>query len=58
MYSNRTPDSNPENDSYNNQTDQIAEPRSAQARRNPRWFLISDPDTFFNDLLMEQTEQQ
>jgi hypothetical protein len=57
MYSNRTLDSNPENDSHNNQTDQIAEPPSAPAQRNPRWFLLSDPDTFFNDLLMEQDEQ-
>lgn len=53
MYSNRTPDSYPENDSNNNQTEQIAEPHPAPARRNPR-LVIGNLDYF--DLLMEQDE--
>ncbi len=57
MYSNRTPDSYPENDSHNNQTEQIAEPRPTPARKNPRWFLLSDPDAFFNDLMHLQVNE-
>lgn len=38
---------------------QEQEQRNEQKKRiNPRWFLLSDPDSFFNDLLMEQNEQQ
>jgi len=35
-----------------------ARPPESSRRINPRWFLLADPDTFFNELLMEQTEQQ